>query len=145
MISKLIAIVGQSHVLTDDSLMQPYSSDWTDHYESKPLAVVRASTREQVAEVLKVCNEHKISVIPQGGNTGLVGGSVGGDFPHIILSVKNLRNEIIFDSATNQVIADAGFTLGEIQKFAQDKGLEYTVDLGARDAAIFGGTVATNF
>jgi FAD/FMN-containing dehydrogenase len=143
-ISKLEAVVGKTHVLTEPSLVEPYSSDWTDHYSSQPIAVVRVTSREQVAEVLKICNANKINVIPQGGNTGLVGGSVGGDFPHIILSTKTLRNELHFDVATNQVIADAGFTLGEIQKFAEENGLEYNVDLGARDAATIGGTVATN-
>lgn len=144
MISKLKEIVGDNHVLTEASLIEPYANDWTNHYKSEPLAVVRVSTREQVSKVLKVCNDNNVNVIPQGGNTGLVGGSVGGEFPHIILSTKTLRSEIIFDQSNSQVIADAGFTLGEIQKFAKEKGLEYNVDLGARDAATIGGTVATN-
>ncbi len=144
MISKFVEVVGATHVLTDVSLMKPYAADWTNHYESAPLAVVRVTSREQVSKILEICNKEKINVVPQGGNTGLVGGSVGGDFPHIILSTKTLREELIFDEATNQVIADAGFTLGEIQDFAIEKGLEYNVDLGARDAATIGGTVATN-
>jgi FAD/FMN-containing dehydrogenase len=144
MISKLKEIVGENHVLTDTSLIAPYSNDWTNHYQSNPIAVVRVSNRERVSAVLKVCNENHVNVVPQGGNTGLVGASVGGDFPHIILSLKLLRNDLIFDETTNQVIADSGFTLGEIQKFAKEKGLEYNVDLGAREAATIGGTVATN-
>ena len=144
MLSKLREIVGDSHVLTEPSLMQPYASDWTRKYKSEPIAVVRVTSREQVIKVLEICNEKKLSVIPQGGNTGLVGGSVGGDFPHIILCVKHLRNELVFDESTNQVIADAGFTLGEIQRFANERGLSYNVDLGAREVATIGGTVATN-
>ncbi len=144
MISKFEEIVGHNHVLTETSLMEPYAQDWTNLYKANPRAVVRVSNREQIAEVLRVCREYKMAVIPQGGNTGLVGGSVGGDFPHIILSTKNLRNDFVFDASSNQLIADAGFTLGEIQKFAIDNGLEYNVDLGARDAATIGGTVATN-
>lgn len=144
MISKLKAIVGETQVLTDTDLIESYATDWTNKYSSKPIAVVRISNREQVAEVLRVCHESQISVVPQGGNTGLVGGSVGGDFPHIILSIKNLRNEIIFDETTKQVIADAGFTLGEIQRFAKEHNLSYNVDLGAREVATIGGTVATN-
>ena len=144
LISKFKAIVGENHVLTEPSLVEPYASDWTDHYRSQPLAVVRVTNREQVAAILRVCHENKINVIPQGGNTGLVGGSVGGEFPHIILSTKTLRNDMNFDSTTNQVVVDAGFTLGEVQRFAQENNLEYNVDLGARDAATIGGTVATN-
>ena len=101
LISKFKAIVGENHVLTDPSLVEPYASDWTDHYRSQPLAVVRVTNREQVAAILRVCYENKINVIPQGGNTGLVGGSVGGEFPHIILSTKTLRNDMNFDSTTN--------------------------------------------
>lgn len=144
MISKLQEIVGAAHVLTEPTLMAPFATDWTNKYQSNPLAVVRVSSRAQVLEVLRICNHEKINVVPQGGNTGLVGGSVGGDFPHIILCVKNLRDQIVFDESTNQITADAGFTLGEIQRFAKTKGLSYNVDLGAREAATIGGTVATN-
>ena len=144
MLNELRTIVGDNNVLTEASLVEPFASDWTGHYSSAPIAVIRVSSCEQVADVLKVCNKNKVAVIPQGGNTGLVGGSVGGNFRHIILSTKNLRSEILFDPTSNQVVVDAGFTLGEVQKFAREHGLEYNVDLGARDAATIGGTVATN-
>lgn len=144
MIAELQEIVGENHVLTDPTLIAPYASDWTNHYQSNPLAVVRVTNRSQVSQVLKYCNQNGVKVVPQGGNTGLVGGSVGGEFAHIILSTKTLRSELIFDATSNQIIADAGFTLGEIQKFAAEQGLEYNVDLGAREVATIGGTVATN-
>ena len=144
LLDELRKIVGSSNVLTESSLIEPFATDWTGHYSSAPMAVVRVSDRTQVSQVLEICNTNGVAVIPQGGNTGLVGGAVGGTFNHVILSTKNLRSEIIFDPTSNQIIVDAGFTLGEVQKFAREKGLEYNVDLGARDAATIGGTVATN-
>lgn len=144
MLDEFRLIVGSNNVLTEATLIEPFAADWTGHYSSIPEAVVRVTDRSQVSKILEICNRQRIAVVPQGGNTGLVGGSVGGEFPHIILSTKNLRNEIVFDSTSNQVVVDAGFTLGEVQKFARERGLDYNVDLGARDAATIGGTIATN-
>lgn len=139
----LEAIVGKAQVLTSSTDIKPFSTDWTGQWTSYPQAVVLPKNADEVAAVLALCAQRNISVVPQGGNTGLVGGSVGGDFAHIIVSTKNLR-DTSFDSQRNQLTVGAGMTLAGIQHIAQSHGLVYPVDLASRDHATIGGTVATN-
>jgi FAD/FMN-containing dehydrogenase len=141
---QLRAAMPELTVLTDPTSMAGFTSDWTGHWSSSPLAVVQPTTTEQVGEILQWASAHAIHVITQGGNTGLVGGSVGGSSPHIILSTKNLRSYAAIDHQRRTLTASAGFTLGEIQEMARSEQFDYPVDIAARDSATIGGTVATN-
>lgn len=144
-VERLRSLLGDDQVITDPVSMSTYSTDWTKTWSSSPLAVVRPRNSTEVGIVLSEAQKHAIAVIPQGGNTGLVGGSVGNDsFQHIIVSTRLLRDPIEFDAATNQLTVSAGWMLSEVQKFAETKGLEYPVDIAARDSATIGGTIATN-
>ena len=144
MLSQLKSALGEANVLTRVEQIASYCTDWTGQFTSHPIAVVRPRQAEQVVDVLRIASEFDVAVVTQGGNTSLVGGSVGGDWPHIILSTSGLREVLDFDAAAQQVVVSAGFTLAEVQKFAASHGLEYPVDLAARDSATIGGTVATN-
>ena len=140
----LAGIVGADHVLTDEGLRQGYETDWTGRFSGPCEAVVRPADAAQIAEVLRWAGDNGRAVLVQGGNTGLVGGSVPavGDRPVIILSTTRLRQpcEVLGRSA----VVGAGVTLGEVQRLAAEHGLVYGVDLAARDSATIGGTVATN-
>jgi FAD/FMN-containing dehydrogenase len=129
----LAAAVGDRHVLLDDDLRAPFEADWTGRYRGRARAVVRPADAAEVGAVLRACSEQGAAVVPQGGNTGMVGASVprGGDLGAI-------------DRAAAQVHAGAGVTLGALQEHARAVGLDAGVDLGARDTATVGGLVATN-
>ena len=144
MLNKLKAVVGEADVLTSAEQIAGYATDWTGRFSSSPIAVVRPHTAEQVVDILRIASEFEVAVVPQGGNTGLVAGAVGGDFPHIIVSTRKLRERLSLDPTTLQLTVSAGYTIGEIQAFAQSHGLEYRVDLASRDSATIGGTIATN-
>src|SRR6188474_1043723 len=92
LIDSLREIVGESHCLTDPGLRASYETDWTRRYHGEALAVVRPGTTDEVARVLVACADAGVGVVPQGGNTGLVGGSVprGGE---VVVSLLRL-NEI---------------------------------------------------
>ena len=75
-ISRLSALLGASHVITDDAMMAPYLTDWRKRYTGRALCVVRPSTTDEVIAVMRFAKEHALAIVPQGGNTGLVGGSV---------------------------------------------------------------------
>jgi FAD/FMN-containing dehydrogenase len=150
LLHELRACVGGSHVLTDPALLEGYTRDWTGRYGGPALAVVRPGTAEEVAAVLSACVRFGRSVIPQGGNTGLVAGAVppaavpeGSDLP-VVLSTRRLTRLDPVDPVSGQVTVGAGVTLGDLQRHAAAAGWEYGVDLAARDAATVGGTVATN-
>lgn len=142
-LGELAAIVGGAHVLVGDDLVGGYSVDWTGRHRGHAPAVVRPATTAEVAGVLEVCTRHRVAVVPQGGNTGLVGGGVP-LHGEVVLSLRRLDALGEVDRAARAVTVGAGVTIASLQRHAAAAGLEYAVDLAARDSATVGGTVATN-
>lgn len=143
LVTRLRGIVGVEHVLTDAELRASYETDWTRRFGASALAVVRPADAGEVASVLATCNEAGVAVVPQGGNTGLVGGSVprGGE---VVLSTRRLATLDELDPVTGQAIAGAGMTAGALNELAGSHGLRLGVDLASRDSATIGGMAATN-
>ncbi|MCW3007103.1 MAG: linked oxidase domain protein [Solirubrobacterales bacterium] len=139
----LQALVGPAHVLIDPELRAPYETDWTGRFGSPAALVVRPGSTEEVASVLAACRAHGARVVPQGGNTGLVGASVprAGE---VVLSLTRLTGLSPVDPATAQVEAGAGVTLGALQAHAREAGFDAGLDFAARDTATLGGIAATN-
>ena len=143
LVTKLAEIVGPNHCLTDPDLRVSYETDWTRRWTGAALAVVRPGTTDEVAAVLRVCADAGVGVVPQGGNTGLVGGSVprGGE---VVLSLRRLDDLEAVDADRGEMTVGAGVTLAAVQSAARGAGWEVGVDFGARDTATIGGMVATN-
>ena len=143
----LRAAVGASHVLTDPDLRASYETDWTRRWRGEALAVVRPASTEEVIAVLRACAEGDAAVIPQGGNTGLVGGSVPratSDGSQVVLSTLRMRDLERVEPIAGEVIVGAGVTLAALQAHVRMAGFAFGVDLGARESATIGGMVATN-
>jgi FAD/FMN-containing dehydrogenase len=143
----LDGIVGSAHVLDSPDLTGGYTTDWTRRYHGPASCVARPGSTEEVAEVLRCCRRHGAAVVPQGGNTGLVGGSVpppATSRDHVLLSLRRLDQLCPADTLAGQVTAGAGVTLASLRDHAGAAGLSYGVDLAARDSATVGGTIATN-
>src|SRR3954471_1177067 len=140
---RLTATVGPAHVLSDPEVAASYGLDCTGRFGGPAALVVRPESTAQVAEVLAVCNEAGVPVVPQGGNTGLVGAGVprGGE---IVLSLTRLDALGPVDEVAAQVTAGAGVTLERLQQRAAAARLAFGVDHGARSGATVGGMVATN-
>ena len=141
--AQLAAIVGAEHVLVDPALCAGYEIDWTRRFRGRARLVVRPRTTGEVARVVRTCAAAGVPIVPQGGNTGLVGGGV----PHrgeVLLSLRRLDDLGEVDAAALEVTAAAGVTLAELQTRAREAGLEFGVDLAARDSATVGGMIATN-
>ena len=145
-VGDLVDAVGPDDVLLDDDVKAGYETDWTGRYGTSCLAVIRPRTTDQVARALAACRRHGVAVIPQGGNTGLVGGSVGrpGTGPTVILSTQGLDEVGEVDTASMQVTLGAAVTLAEWRSAARSAGLDTPVDFAARDSATIGGAIATN-
>jgi FAD/FMN-containing dehydrogenase len=150
LVRDLTSAVGEEHVLTDPGLLAGYTTDWTRRYHGDALCAVRPGSARQVAAVLLACRAHGARLVPQGGNTGLVGGSVppanGPPDGHgvIVLSTLRLRELGPVDTLAAQVTAAAGVTIAELHAHAAAAGLDYGVNLASRDSATVGGTIATN-
>lgn len=139
----LRAAVGADHVLTEADLTASYETDWTGRFSGRAGCVVRPRSTAEVAAVMTACAGAGVAVVVQGGNTGLVGGAVpaGGE---VLLSLTRLDDLGPVDVPAGQVTAGAGVTLAALQKHARASGLDFGVDLAARDSATAGGLVATN-
>ena len=148
-VGMLREIVGPGHVLSAAELVAPYATDWTRRFSGPCLAVVRPGSTAEVARVVAACTEANIAILPQGGNTGLVGGGVPATHPGpmglpVIVSLRRLSHISEVDQLSGQLTAGAGALLGDVQRHAAAAGWMYGVDLAARDSASIGGTVATN-
>jgi FAD/FMN-containing dehydrogenase len=148
LVRDLAAEVGDDHVLADPDVLGGYTTDWTRRYAGDAVCAVRPGTADEVAAVLLTCAKHGVSVVPQGGNTGLVGGSVpaaaGSGPAAVVLSTTRLRELGPVDVLAAQVTAGAGVTVAGLRAHAAAAGLAYGVDLASRDSATVGGTIATN-
>ena len=145
-IDALRAAVGDSHVLIDPDLTAPHVVDWTHRFGGPALAVVRPGSTAEVAAVLGICRAAGIAVVPQGGNTGLVGGGVprSTGSPPVVLLTTRLDQLGPVDELARQVTAGAGVTIGRLQRHVASRRLAYGVDLASRESATVGGSVATN-
>jgi len=136
------AALGAAHVVVDPDMTAGYATDWTGRFRGSTPAVLRPGTTAEVAEVVALARRHRVALVPQGGNTGLVGGGVplAGE---VVVSLGRL-DRLDFDPAAAQATAGAGVPLAALQAGAAGAGLAFGVDLGARDSATVGGMVATN-
>ncbi len=137
-------IVGAEHVLTDRDVTASYTTDWTGRFRGDALLVVRPANTEQVAAVVARCADAGAAVVPQGGNTGLVGGGVPRRRAMVVLSTRRLDRVEPVDSGAMQVSLGAGVTLAGWRRHARAAGLDAPVDFASRDSATVGGAVATN-
>ncbi len=142
-VDELCAIVGDPHVLTDADVRATYETDWLRQWHGETPCVVRPSSPEEVAAVLRVAAAAGVAIVPQGGNTGLVGGSVPRNGA-ILLSLQRFTALGPVDPMSMQVTAGAGVTIEALQQHARASGLDFAVDWGARASATVGGAVSTN-
>ncbi|MDO9484796.1 MAG: FAD-binding oxidoreductase [Actinomycetota bacterium] len=147
LLAQLSAVVGADHLLADPDRVASYCTDWTRAFTGECLAVIRPASTAELSQVLALCSAAGQTVQIQGGNTGLVGGSVpasGEASPPLIVSTLRLDRVDPVDHLTGQLTAQAGAVLSAVQQVAREAGWLYGVDLAARDSATIGGTVATN-
>jgi FAD/FMN-containing dehydrogenase len=138
------AAVGERHVLTGADDLAGHLVDWTRRWTGTAAAVVRPGDTDGVAALVRAARAHRVGLVPQGGNTGLVGGGVPRAPDQVVVDLRRLSDLAPVDELAAQVTAGAGVTLAALQAHARAAGLRFGVDLGARDSATVGGMVATN-
>lgn len=137
------AELGDERVVTDADVVRSHVLDWTGRWRGSSPAVLRPQRAEDVVALVRLAREHGVALVPQGGNTGLVGGSVplAGE---VVVDLRGLDSIGAVDATAAQVTVGAGVTLAALQSHLRPHGLAFGVDLGARDTATIGGMVATN-
>ena len=144
LLEALAAIVGGRNVLSGDDAA-PYTTDWRKQFRGVALCVVRPASTAEVAAVVRACVERDIAIVPQGGNTGLCGGSVPtGDRQEVVLSLSRMNRIRELDALNNTVTAEAGCVLAELQRAAAESGRLFPLSLAAEGSCQIGGNLSTN-
>ncbi|KAH5475146.1 hypothetical protein HBI22_003700 [Parastagonospora nodorum] len=139
--SESSVIDGVSKDASED--IEAYNSDWMRKFRGHTKLVLKPSSTEEVSKILKYCNENMLAVVPQGGNTGLVGGSVP-VFDEIVINLQKMNQIHSFDEVSGILVADAGVILENADNFLAEKNHIFPLDLGAKGSCQIGGNVATN-
>ncbi len=144
LVESLRTAVGDAHVLTEGD-RSAWELDWRKRWRGKALAVVRPGTTDEVAAVVRACAAHGAALVPQGGNTGLVGGGVpDASGTQVLLSLSRLNRIRELDRANLTLTVEAGCVLQTVQQSADDAGLLFPLSLAAEGSCTIGGNLATN-
>ncbi len=144
LIELLRPIVGPANVLTEGDL-SAWETDWRKRERGKALAVVRPGATKEVAAVVRACSAAGASIVPQGGNTGLVAGSTpDASGNQIVLSLQRMNAVRAIDSANLTVTVEAGGVLQTLQEAAQKAGFLFPLSLAAEGSCTIGGNLGTN-
>ncbi|PTB64359.1 hypothetical protein BBK36DRAFT_1136082 [Trichoderma citrinoviride] len=136
------AVIDGAKAAAEDDL-KPFNEDWMHKYRGQSRLVLKPASTDEVSQILKYCNERKLAVVPQGGNTGLVGGSVP-IFDEIIINMSRMNQIHSFDDVSGSLVLDAGVILEVADQYLAERGYIFPLDLGAKGSCQVGGNVATN-
>jgi FAD/FMN-containing dehydrogenase len=135
----------QGLLLQDAADMAPFLVDWRRQWQGRAIAVAQPETAEAVATLVRHCAHHRIPMVPQGGNTGLAGGSVPDNSGRaVVLSLARMHRIRAIDAANNTLTAEAGCTLQAVQDAAAAEGRLFPLSLASQGSCTIGGNLATN-
>ncbi|MDL2355152.1 MAG: FAD-binding oxidoreductase [Pseudomonadota bacterium] len=138
-------IAGADYVLTAAADCAPYLTDWRGRFTGRALAVLRPADPAQVAQLVRACADARIALVPQGGRTGLVLGSVpDASGAAVVLSLSRMRRIRALDTVNRTITVDAGCVLHDIQQAAADQGCLFPLSLAAEGSCTIGGNLSTN-
>ena len=144
-IERLKAAVGRAGYLDDPADIAPYCRSWRDNWVGRVPLVLRPQSTEEVAAIVRICAEHGIAIVPQGGNTGLTGAAQPHeDMSEVIVSTSRLKRIRAIDTVNDTITVEAGVVLKEIQNAADRADRLFPLSLGAEGSCQIGGNISTN-
>lgn len=139
------AMIGPSHVVSEEAAMSSYLTDWRKRFTGAALAVIKPGNTAEVAAIVRLCNEFRVPIVPQGGNTGLVLGSIPDQSgTAIVLSLTRMNRIRAVDPLNNTLTADAGCILHNVQQAAEQANRLFPLSLAAEGSCTIGGNLSTN-
>ena len=143
-INKFRKIVGNKNVITDKNDMQKYLKEWRGVYTGVAGAIVKPKSTIEVSNILKFAYKKNISCIPQGGNTGLVGGQIPFNKDHIVISLERLNKIREINPTDQSVTVEAGLILSDLQKKCEENNFIFPLSLASEGSCSLGGNIASN-
>jgi len=145
LVAELAAIVGAGNAITAPEEQAPYLVEWRDLYMGRTPLIVKPATTDEVSKILALANANGVAVVPQGGNTGLVGGQIPSSAgTEIVLSLRRMNRIRAIDPAGTAMTVEAGVTLQAAQETARGVGRLFPLSLASEGSATIGGNLATN-
>ncbi len=145
-IEALAALLGDKALVTSPEMLAPHLEEWRGKFFGKTSLMLTPQTTDDMAAAITYCADHNIKIVPQGGNTGLVGGSLPGlgAYQEILISTKCMRQVLGVDVAHMSITAEAGCTVAALQQAAAEHGLMFPLSLASEGSCTVGGIIATN-
>jgi FAD/FMN-containing dehydrogenase len=139
------SLLGPRGLTRDEELMAPWLTDWRGRYTGKALALVSPASTKEVSGLMKLCREHRVPIVPQGGNSGMSGGATPDKTGEaIVLSLRRMSAIRLLDAAAREATCEAGVILQTLHDAAGAEGLRFPLTLGGKGSATIGGLVSTN-
>jgi D-lactate dehydrogenase (cytochrome) len=138
-------VTGDAYVLTSEADMSAFLTDWRRRFTGKAMAVIKPGSTEEVSAIVRICNEFSVPIVPQGGNTGLVLGSVPDQAGNaVVLSLTRLNRIRALDTVNNTMTVEAGCILEQVQQEAARADRLFPLSLAAQGSCTIGGNLSTN-
>lgn len=136
-------ILGEDQISQTPEDRDHFGKDWCHKFEAAPGIVLFPSCTEEVQKIVKVCNQHNLSIVPSGGRTGLSGGATATN-GEVVLSTHRLNKVLSVDSQARTIRVQAGVNTERVQQEAEEAGLFFPVDFASKGSSQIGGNIATN-
>lgn len=139
-------VVSPDVLLTDENDIKPYLADWRGVKTGRAELVLRPRTTDDIVAIVRAAAQHRVGLVPQGGNTGLVGGSVPEEVPERVamVSLQRMNRVLSVDAAGLSMEVEAGAVLANVHTAAEAEGVRFPLSLGSKGSATIGGLVSTN-
>jgi FAD/FMN-containing dehydrogenase len=145
LVEEVRACFGPKSAITDPADVEPWLTDWRGRFHGKAAAILSPSSTEEVAQMVRLAGERRVPLVPQGGNTSMVGGATPPeDGSALILSLRRMNRLRSISAEHNLAIAEAGMILAQLHEQAEAVGRRFPLTLGARGSCTIGGLISTN-
>ena len=144
-LTDVAALVGASHLLTQAHDTAPFTLDYRRRYQGQPLAVALPGNTDEVAALLRLCQQHRVAVVPQGGNTSTCGAATpDSSGRQLVIAMQRLNRLRAIDTANDSMTVEAGMTLAAVQQAAAEAGRLFPLSLASEGSCQIGGNLSTN-
>ena len=144
-VRQAIDLLGPRGFSSDPDLVEPWLTDWRGRFHGRTIGLASPTSTREVAEFVKLCRRHQIPIVPQGGNSGMVGGATPDESGHsVLLSLRRMDAVRSFDVDARQIVCDAGVILQNLHEKVEEEELRFPLTLGGKGSATVGGLIATN-